>query len=357
MTNKKIMHRCYKELKIEAIKLEVTQKCNSRCMSCITWRMPQESLTKGEAVGREMTFEEHVKLVDELSDLGCKYIELHGGEPTLYKKLPELVEYCTSKGISTFFSTNGLAMTEALAEKLVKAGLGRINFSLDGPRECHNKLRGREDAFDKQMHAIECMRKADPHETVFRTFNTNVSTLNIDRAEEVVEIAAEQKVSVINYIHPTLIEEDIADQANAIFGEHVASHRIIAAKELQLKDAKLVKLKRKEIKEKAKNYKVKLPRTKLFTLSPDEVVKGVKREKGFCADIYGYCTIDAFGNVFPCEILRYKLGNILEQTVEEIYTSERFEQFTKTYSENINNLDICKYCVDTVHEPLSKYFL
>lgn len=90
----------------------------------------------------------------QLRDLGCRLIEFHGGEPTLRRDLPELVSYCTGLGMASMFATNGLNMTEELASELVNAGLGEIRFSLEGPRETHNCVRGREDAFEKQVRAI-----------------------------------------------------------------------------------------------------------------------------------------------------------------------------------------------------------
>ncbi len=339
------------------VKIEVTQKCNSRCLSCTTWKMSKELLTGGGEVKEELSFEEHLKLVDQIKELGCKYIEIHGGEPTLYKKLPELVEYCTSLGIETFFSTNGLSMTKELAEKLVNLGLKRINFSLDGPKECHNILRGREDAFDKLIQAIEHMNAADPLGKVFKTINTNITVINIDRIEEVVQIAAEHGIQMINFTHPTIISEEVADVTNSYFGEPAASHRVVAEKELVLRDIEKIKEKREVLKKHARKYGVKIPRTMFFTRSLEDISNGVKRDKEQCLSIYESCTIDAFGNVFPCEIIRYNLGNVREQSMKEVYQGQRFEEFTKKYSENICNLDICTYCVDTVHDNKGSFFI
>ena len=61
-----------------------------------------------------------------------EYITLfHFGEPLLNRELPKMVRYCTEYHIVTQISTNGMLLTENKAEKLFRAGLGRLIFSID----------------------------------------------------------------------------------------------------------------------------------------------------------------------------------------------------------------------------------
>jgi radical SAM protein with 4Fe4S-binding SPASM domain len=60
--------------------------------------------------------------------------------------------------------------------------------------------------------------------------------------------------------------------------------------------------------------------------------------------IYDACTVDSFGDVVPCEYLRYRFGNVRDQPMKDILASHRFQQFSRIYSENVERLRICDYC-------------
>jgi len=79
-----------------------------------------------------LTFEEQKRTISIFSNLGMTKMRFTGGEPTLNKKLPDLIRHarsyssCTSVGITT----NGLVLLNQL-DSLVEAGLTSVNVSLD----------------------------------------------------------------------------------------------------------------------------------------------------------------------------------------------------------------------------------
>lgn len=311
--------------------------------------MQKTTLSKAGALADELTTEDFLRIVTELRDLGCSYVELHGGEPTLNPDLPIIVRKCTDLGVATMITTNGLSMTPGIAQKLVEAGIHRVNFSLDGPRECHNDLRGRDNAFDKMMDAMRMIREADQNNRVVKNINTMVSTVNIHRIEEVIPIAAENKIDIVTFVHPSIMDERVVDETNAIFGEMVASYRTVCSDEFLIQDLALIETKREAIKAKAKQYRVKCDKTNFFTMPVEDISRGIKRYPKPCWEIYGCILIDATGNVAPCELLRFDLGNLKTRPLGDILQSDRYETFTRIYCENIENLDLCKYCVDAIY--------
>ena len=54
------------------------------------------------------------------------------GEPLLHPELPQMIREAHDAGLYTIVSTNAQAMTQAMAEALVRAGLSRIIISMDG---------------------------------------------------------------------------------------------------------------------------------------------------------------------------------------------------------------------------------
>lgn len=82
--------------------LLLNNKCNFNCVYCRD--------KKGDY---EIPFNRAKKVIDLWSDEKLQNIRFSGGEPTLYKKLPDLVRYSKLKNIKRIaLSTNGSAKLE-----------------------------------------------------------------------------------------------------------------------------------------------------------------------------------------------------------------------------------------------------
>jgi len=334
------VRECYQTLNVPFATLEVTSKCNSRCKTCNVWRL-QVNHDESEL---ELDRDESYRVIDQLSKLDCRTVELHGGEPTLRRDLPELVSYCNSLGMTTFFATNGLNMNEKLASELVEAGLNEIRFSLEGPREPHNLIRGIEDAFDRKRQAIEAIHNADRGNRVTKVINTTISSMNIQCIEKIVDIARQMQIKYVLVFLASIIKLDVVEQTNEIFQEDVTYRRSLLDDSMLIHDPDLIERKREQLLKRAHEQNVRLNKSTFFTMPTSAVTQGIKRYPVPCPRIYWACTIDSFGNVFPCEYIRYKLGNVRDNCLKEILTNWRFNQFSKLYSENVHKLSICNFC-------------
>lgn len=126
---------------ISYLRISVTERCNFRCVYC----MPAEGI---DLAPRDelLTFDEIVRVVRVGAKLGLSKIRLTGGEPTVRRDLPELVRMLsTTRGINEVsMTTNGARLLE-LAKPLKKAGLTRLNISLDTLRPERNRELTRRD--------------------------------------------------------------------------------------------------------------------------------------------------------------------------------------------------------------------
>ena len=78
-----------------------------------------------------LSFEEIERIARVMVErYGVDSIRLTGGEPTVRARLPLLVERLAALGIDVAMTTNG-ATLRLLADDLRRAGLRRINISLD----------------------------------------------------------------------------------------------------------------------------------------------------------------------------------------------------------------------------------
>ena len=109
------------------LRISVTDRCNLRCIYC----MPGEGIAH-RPHDEIITFEEILRLANIFVSLGVKKIRLTGGEPLVRNGLAGLIESLAKiKGIEELcLTTNGTLLPD-YAERLQKAGLTRINISLD----------------------------------------------------------------------------------------------------------------------------------------------------------------------------------------------------------------------------------
>ena len=109
------------------LRISVTDRCNFRCRYC----MPEEGM-EWLRKDKLLTFEEITRIARIFASLGVSTIRLTGGEPLMRKELWKLVRMLREvPGIRDIaLTTNGYFLKEQAGE-LVKAGLDRVNVSLD----------------------------------------------------------------------------------------------------------------------------------------------------------------------------------------------------------------------------------
>ena len=95
--------------------------------------------------------------VDQLAELGVKFIDLTGGEPLLNPNIAEMAKYAKSKKMQTSITTNALLYPK-FAEALV-GNVDLLHFSLDSPdEEEHNKIRG-VNCYKKVLESIDIAKR------------------------------------------------------------------------------------------------------------------------------------------------------------------------------------------------------
>ncbi len=137
--------------KIDNLRISVTDRCNFRCRYC----MPEEGMTWLDH--RELlTYEEIVKITGVLAEMGVRKVRLTGGEPLMRKELPRLVAGLAGvRGLRDIaLTTNGFFLAEQAAE-LARAGLRRINVSLDSLDRATFEKMARRDYLERVLAGID----------------------------------------------------------------------------------------------------------------------------------------------------------------------------------------------------------
>ncbi len=119
--------------KIDYLRVSVTDRCNLRCAYC----MAEEgiALLRHEDILR---FEEIAGVVREAVAIGVTKVRLTGGEPLVRRGIVTLVAMLHAiDGIEDLaMTTNGIRLAE-YADALARAGLRRVNVSLDAVDPAH----------------------------------------------------------------------------------------------------------------------------------------------------------------------------------------------------------------------------
>lgn len=125
----------------------VTYRCNAYCEFC---HFGVHENFNNTPFADLQTFKNNI---EQLADLGVKFLDLTGGEPLLHKDIHLMAEYAQKYKMQTSITSNGLLYPK-FAEKLA----GKVNllhFSLDSPdEEEHNKIR-KVDCFNFVFKSIE----------------------------------------------------------------------------------------------------------------------------------------------------------------------------------------------------------
>ncbi|MEM2109198.1 MAG: GTP 3',8-cyclase MoaA [Candidatus Odinarchaeota archaeon] len=131
------------------LRISVTQRCNLRCQYC---HHEGERDIKKEY----MTPDEIAKITSLGAKLGVRKIKITGGEPLLRPDIAEIIRKIKHvKGITEVSMTTNGTLLNQKASEIKKAGLDRVNVSLDTVNYDKYKDITGVDALDKVLKGIE----------------------------------------------------------------------------------------------------------------------------------------------------------------------------------------------------------
>ncbi len=162
---------------IHSVRISLTDRCNLRCQYC----MPEGGIPCVERK-KILTYEEILRLVKIFRKCGIIKFRLTGGEPTLRHNIVGLVQMLTDEiqDIDLAMTTNGIYL-DKLAKPLKKAGMKRLNISLDTlDRDKFRKIT-RNDDLDKVLRGISVAKdlgfEIKINAVALKEFNTNEEDL------------------------------------------------------------------------------------------------------------------------------------------------------------------------------------
>ncbi len=279
----------------------VTSQCNSRCKTCFNW-----NYNTAHRADEELSLDEIGKIARNTGRLN--YVTLGGGEPFLRADIADICKIFYDNNHTRIFSipTNCLTpqpivdRTEAILKKC-PGSVVRVSMSIDGIGAVHDFIRGVAGNFDKVIQTYGLLNQLrERYQRLEILANTTFCKFNQDSIREIHSYVTNHfrldmyGLTLIrgNARNPDVGRVDMAKYAEAV--------RLFEEGYFRNKGEK------------------RHPLQRILTILPiftrREVIKTAEapRRTYECHAVRKQIVVDSFGDVFACEMLPGKLGNLRE---------------------------------------------
>jgi radical SAM protein with 4Fe4S-binding SPASM domain len=136
------------------VSIEMTHRCPLECQHCYN-NLPMSDVA---ARKNELTFNEHIRLLDELVKQGCLWILYTGGEIFARKDFLDIYTEAKKRGFLITLFTNGTLITPRVADHLAEYRPFSIEITLYGAtRETYETLTRIPGSYDRCMKGIRLL--------------------------------------------------------------------------------------------------------------------------------------------------------------------------------------------------------
>lgn len=298
------------------VEMHLTSACNLRCVHC--------AYDAGQALAGELKLKDWQKLIAELEKLRVLKLIISGGEPFLFDRIKELLEYLSDRRIHIDILTNGTLIDADIARRLNSSNLS-TTISIDGSsKRTHDSFRGME-CFYRVIDGIQVLAE---NNAIFHLC-TVLHKRNIEEIEPMVRLALRYGAHSISFLFIDPIGR--AQDAH----EYLLSHE-----EKQLLAA--------GIEEVSSKYENEIPVSYLDPSIPAYADLNVSAlgDTICCTAGTTRIAVRSDGCVFPCVYAfvddAFCGGNVKNLSIEDIWFSDAWEIFRGAIS--LSDLPLCRSC-------------
>jgi radical SAM protein with 4Fe4S-binding SPASM domain len=132
--------------------IDLTHQCNLRCVHC--YLGDKSSILQNE--NKELNTNQWFSLIDEITNAGCLYLLITGGEPLLRKDFAEIYSHAKKNGLLVSVFTNGTLITDRIVELFKTLPPYVVEISLYGASaHTYEKITGIKGSFKKCLLGIQ----------------------------------------------------------------------------------------------------------------------------------------------------------------------------------------------------------
>lgn len=285
------------------VEMELTEQCNLKCKFCYSSQNPLIS---------EKVFD----VIERLHEMGVLEIILTGGEPISHPLFLEILNKCCEYFDKVMIQTNGTLIDAEMAKSLKSAGVYGVNVSLHGNKELHEKLTLVDGSYIQAYEALEYLTL----EGINTASNFVLTAENISDFPKMIKKLHDMGVNgmTLTRFTPTGIGAN-----NAYLS--ISTDQLI------------------EVLEQADSFLESCSNQSFYVLLANSVPyctlpEHLKHYSEYCHFGASRFYIDINGNVLMCGMARLQVGNILDETFEEMKSK------SEIYCNHICGADVPAYC-------------
>ncbi len=282
------------DVKLEMAWIEITQKCNLKCVHCYEGN---------EHMGFKnvLSIAEWKCVIDQLAAEKINRLIVIGGEPCCNRDTNEILSYAAQYPIDITLFTNATLIDEQLFKTIVDKNI-RVKISIYGPNaDIHDKVTTVKGSFDKLVATVQRLKD--------KSVDVTSSIVVMKENEEYID----QTVEFVKSIGMNFKKYDVIRN---VYGGTQSEHTPVSKKALDV----------------------------AYFKKPNFWTSEEQFERNFALNTcwYGKIAVMENGDVIPCEFERnYKYGNIRNNTIREIL--EKDETISKWWL-NFDKIDVCRDC-------------
>jgi len=298
---------------LKEVKIELTNLCSRNCMHC------SSSATNCLTNIQTLNYDVVVEIIIQAKEMGVSNIVFTGGEPTLYNDLDKLISLTTSLGIKTTIYTFAHRTNEnfEMYQQLISSGLNKIVYSLA-------------DTLSNEID-ISTYSTYDFFDRLLKNTNTKLGFHY-----------AISKDSIFNF--EDKINSSLTKFKEKNYFDKISLLRFVphgkGTDDMDLDKEEYILL---------KNFFEQLQDKSKIRLGSPWNILGIDNSRCIIADEVMIIGFD--GIAYPCDSIKYFKdlgisGNVKENTLEEMYNSEYFN--------NIRNLRVNENCNNCINYSICK---
>ncbi len=301
-----------------SVLIEITQRCNARCQHCYFGE---------EHVGVDLPHAFWADVLRQLADLGTFSLTISGGEPLLHPDLPAIIRSANDLNFAFRLYTNGLAMTEELADTIAGSKIVSVGVSLNSAdEEVNDRFFGVPGAFKKAIAAIKLLKERGVRVEI-------KNSLTCDNWPTFTQTAALADELGCRFEHGAFISGAVSGDLTPI-GLRLTDDQLVEYMEYQYKD---IEYGGGEIPEE--------------TCDTDDPMIYVMSRVFPCGAGRNAMVVADNGDVYPCVMVRYKMGNVRETPIADIWTGGSFNEFREIAGGTVAECRDCELVTECFRCP------
>ena len=310
-------------MSLKEITIEITQQCPNQCVHCSSLSCTYKTFS--------LSFEKITELVEDAVSLGCKSVNLSGGEPFVHPEIMQIVDFIYKQGLQCSIYTSGICFVggqpDTVPSKILLALRGKVTKYIvnveSSDAETYDRIMGTSfnGFFLMKQFIHNAVAQGEVVEAHFVPMKPNYKQI-----PDVVNMCTEMGVSKVSFLRFVAQGRGLNNERDLLLGEEELNEARELMNECRAINAAGVRL----------------------------GIPFLEREKRInCLTSISKLNIRYDGNVYPCEAFKNDqpdnrphapADNVETRHLIDIYQKSKYLIEIRSWLESFQQVDTCETC-------------